>query len=228
MKRQKEFLKKSNLIKFIILIVSFLLVFLIFKIYINYIDKALNKPIDKPVENVALKEEPKAVILNTPPKSLERIVKNRFKILETDKVHNLDDLIVADKNNYITTLAKYEGNIIILNFWASWCGSSNEEMKSLDKFQKTYQNHKIKVIPVSQDYKGIAVIEEFYRKKNIENLEIFYDYKNKLFNDLKIVAIPQTVIINEQGKELLRINGTVNWQEAIYDPVISKLLPSLN
>jgi thiol-disulfide isomerase/thioredoxin len=115
-----------------------------------------------------------------------------------DKAHNFEEL---------------DGNIVILHFWASWNTESIEEMRNLNLLQKELRKSPIKIIALSQDFKGMEIIEKFYNDYNINNINAYIDKNNKIFKSLLISSIPSSIILNKDGKEIARANGKVNWQE---------------
>ena len=145
----------------------------------------------------------------------------KYTLIEHKIAKKIKDEFFFDRDNKSHNLEEYENQTIILHFWATWCTFCTNKMRSLDEFQKLSKNENLKIIPLSQDFKGIEVIEQFYQKKNIKNLEIFIDKKNKLFKNFNIIALPTTVIINFQGNEVARILGSVDWQQ---DEEIKKLI----
>ena len=99
------------------------------------------------------------------PKNL--IIYEKFKEYEDAYFKNMSD---KDIN-----LIKYEGKLLLVNFWATWCEPCKEEMPSLDKLavDKNFKN--LEILPINIGQEKIEKIEEFYSKTKIKNLGIFYD-----------------------------------------------------
>ena len=57
-----------------------------------------------------------------------------------------DNVIFLDKNDQKININEYTGNLLILNFWATWCEPCKEEMPSLDKLQANPELDKIKIL----------------------------------------------------------------------------------
>ena len=108
---------------------------------------------------------------------------------------------------------QYEGNTILLVFWATWCGSCVSELPSLDNLQKDFRKLPFKIIAVSEDYQGIEVVKKYFSQNEIRHLEIFHDYQNNLFRSLSIVGLPTAYLINAEGKVKYIFNGIVKWHE---------------
>ncbi|MEQ9115318.1 MAG: TlpA disulfide reductase family protein [Rickettsiales bacterium] len=115
----------------------------------------------------------------------------------------------ADGSTY--KLDKFAGNVLVLHFWASWCSNCKQEMLELDAFQNKYSDKPVIVIPISEDFKGIEVVNGFYKKNEITNLLSFIDLKNQIFADMRVNGLPTTIIIDSLGNEVARTVGKVNW-----------------
>ena len=72
-------------------------------------------------------------------------------------------------------LIDYDGKLVLMNFWATWCEPCKEEMPSLDKLSidKNFKN--LEILPINIGQEKINKIKDFYVKTNIENIDIFYD-----------------------------------------------------
>ena len=66
-----------------------------------------------------------------------------------------DNVIFLDKNDKKINIKEFNGNLLLLNFWATWCAPCKEEMPSLDKLQvnQNLSNLKIFAINISQESK---------------------------------------------------------------------------
>jgi len=104
------------------------------------------------------------------------------KLIVTKHNDFLDtDVNFFDANGNKVYLDQYEGNTILLVFWATWCGSCVGELPSLDNLQKDFRKLPFKIIAVSEDYQGIEVVKKYFSENEIRHLEIFHDYQNNLF-----------------------------------------------
>jgi thiol-disulfide isomerase/thioredoxin len=66
-----------------------------------------------------------------------------------------DNVIFLDKNDKKINIKEFNGNLLLLNFWATWCAPCKEEMPSLDRLQvnQNLSNLKIFAINISQESK---------------------------------------------------------------------------
>ena len=137
------------------------------------------------------------------PKNL--IIYEKFKEYEDAYFKN-----ILDKD---INLIKYEGKLLLVNFWATWCEPCKEEMPSLDKLAADENFKNLEILPINIGQEKIEKIDEFYNKTKIKNLDIFYDTDVRLAKKFLLRGLPTTLIINKDGKEFARVVGSINFQD---------------
>ena len=137
-------------------------------------------------------------------------VKNVFINKELKKY---DGLTFLDVKNEELNLSDFKGNLILLNFWATWCAPCKEEMPSLDSLltHKDLNNLKIFPINVGQDSKEKSLI--FFKELEIKNIEIYFDSPVTLAKKLGLRGIPTSILFNKEGFEFARIIGSINFED---------------
>lgn len=110
-------------------------------------------------------------------------------------------------------LDAYEGKVVLLVFWASWCGSCTNTLPLLDNLQKDFRKLPFQVLAISEDYHGVDQVKQYFESNEIRHLKIFHDYRNQLFKAFGIVSLPTALLINADGKVKLVFKGVVNWNE---------------
>ncbi|MBD1134796.1 TlpA family protein disulfide reductase [Pelagibacterales bacterium SAG-MED47] len=137
-------------------------------------------------------------------------IKNVFINKELKKY---DGLTFLDVKNEELNLSDFKGNLILLNFWATWCAPCKEEMPSLDSLltHKELNNLKIFPINVGQDSKEKSLI--FFKELQIKNIEIYFDSPVTLAKKLGLRGIPTSILFNKEGFEFARIIGSINFED---------------
>tara|TARA_B100001027_G_scaffold81825_1_gene56074 strand:+ start:230 stop:757 length:528 start_codon:yes stop_codon:yes gene_type:complete len=110
-------------------------------------------------------------------------------------------------------LIDYEGNLLLMNFWATWCEPCKEEMPSIDKLSVDKNFKNLKILPINIGQEKIDKIKDFYIKTNIENLDIFYDSDVRLAKKFLLRGLPTTLIISKDGREIARVVGSLDFQD---------------
>ena len=119
-------------------------------------------------------------------------------------------------------LSELRGQVILLNFWASWCGPCRQEMPLLEKLHKRYSALGFTVLGVN--------VEEDPRKaktllKDISvSFPILFDTSNKVSKQYKVSAMPSTVMIDRNGNMRYLHKGYKPGDEAQYKKWVKKLV----
>src|SRR5216683_1092036 len=109
------------------------------------------------------------------------------------------------------SLADFNGKVVVLNIWATWCGPCRAEMPALDRLQVALGGRDFEVAPVSIDRGGIDLVKKFYAEINIRNLPMYVDTSGQAVRSLGAIGVPTTLIINRAGNEVGRITGPAEW-----------------
>ena len=124
-----------------------------------------------------------------------------------------EDITFLDDNNIEYNLNDYQGNLILLNFWATWCAPCKEEMPSLDLLQSNMKLNNLKIFPINVGQDSIEKSSKFFSELNIKNLKIFFDKNLNFVKEFKLRGVPTTILINKEGNEFARIIGEVNFED---------------
>jgi thiol-disulfide isomerase/thioredoxin len=112
------------------------------------------------------------------------------------------------------SLTDFAGRPLLVNVWATWCGPCKVEMPTLDALAEL-EAGKVTVIAVSQDLKGAAPVQAFFKSAKIANLEPYVDRENHLMGALGgAPSLPTTILYDSEGREVWRIIGGVEWDDA--------------
>ena len=124
-----------------------------------------------------------------------------------------DGLTFLDAQNNELDLNNYKGNLILLNFWATWCAPCKEEMPSLDMLQVNKKLDNLKVFPINVGKDNIEKSLKFFQDLGIKNLEVYFDPPTTLAKKFSLRGIPTSILFNKDGFEFARIIGSINFQD---------------
>jgi peroxiredoxin len=119
-------------------------------------------------------------------------------------------------------LQEQRGEVILLNFWATWCGPCREEMPELEKLQQKYQAMGFKVLGVNVETTPEKAQD--YLKKISVSFPILFDTEQTVSKAYQVEAMPTTYILDRHGKLRYLHKGYVKGVEAEYDAQIKKLI----
>ncbi len=112
------------------------------------------------------------------------------------------------------TLADFQGKVVLLNLWASWCGPCVEELPSLDMLQGELGSDAFMVLAVDMDRSKAEAIA-FLTKAGIKNLPLYHDNRFALAQKLSVPGqpsgLPLTVLYDKDGIERARLSGGADW-----------------
>ncbi|TDQ83911.1 thiol-disulfide isomerase/thioredoxin [Dongia mobilis] len=108
-------------------------------------------------------------------------------------------------------LADFRGEVVVLNFWASWCAPCIAEMPTLDALQGEMGAEGVRVIAVSIDVTGIKKAAPFFRRLGVKNLALYTDQRSALFQELKGSVLPTTFILDRDGRVVESFIGPTDW-----------------
>ncbi|MAL73571.1 MAG: TlpA-like protein disulfide reductase [Rhodospirillaceae bacterium] len=123
----------------------------------------------------------------------------------------LPEISFSDESDNHLTLDRWNGKVILLNVWATWCGPCRLEMPTLDRLQAALGSDRFVVIALSIDRAGAGVVRKFFDEIGIRHLDIFIDETMKAARELRILGLPGTLLIGPNGKELGRLIGPAEW-----------------
>jgi len=127
-----------------------------------------------------------------------------------------------NSKNKKVSLNDYRSNIVIINFWATWCAPCKEEMPHLNQLKSKFKD--IEVIPINIADEELKKSKEFFEELNINNLEIFYGSSLELAKKFKLRGIPTTIIVDKEGYEFARIIGFIDFENKSFLDWLSKYL----
>ena len=134
-------------------------------------------------------------------------------IIISKEVKNYDSLTFLDAKNNKIKLEDHYGNLVLLNFWATWCGPCKDEMPSLDFLQAHKDLDNLKIFPINIGKDSIKKSQDFYKELNIKNLGLYFDSPNTLAKKFSLRGIPTSVLFNKDGKEFARIVGSIDFKD---------------
>ena len=132
------------------------------------------------------------------------------KFIFSDGAKALPNPLVLDMNDNVVEIGS-NGDILVINFWATWCAPCKKEMPSLNNLAENMKYDDVRIITVASGRNSKEAIESFFSDNDLVNLKKFRDPKGKIAMSYGVTALPTTVVIDPSGKEIGRIIGDIDW-----------------
>ena len=139
-----------------------------------------------------------------------------------DKPRPISELKFKNADLQDVDLNNKKGNIMILNFWATWCVPCQREMPSLEKL--TNKHPEIKVYAINTEKPNKLKIRDFFRSINVASLDTYYDPEFKLIKQFKMRGLPTSILIDKDGNEFGRVIGEVDFVSEEFINLIKKYI----
>lgn len=123
----------------------------------------------------------------------------------------MPDLLFADGSSMPQALHRYLGQVIVINFWASWCGPCIKEMLYLDRLQGDFRGQPLTVLAISEDQGGIAAAKQFLTRQKYTFLRPLADPGATMAQALAVKGLPTSIIVDRHGRQVMRVAGPYQW-----------------
>ena len=123
------------------------------------------------------------------------------------------DLNLEDETGSIKTLSSYRGQVVLLNFWASWCPPCIKEMPDLEGLAQDMRGLPFKLVALSAD-DDWAAIQRVMGSKDL-SMEVYRDpsLKDKQHLRYGTEKLPETYVVDKQGRLRLRFISVQPWRD---------------
>jgi peroxiredoxin len=145
----------------------------------------------------------------------------RAKIHKFEKKQSAH-LELKDMDGENIRLKDYQGKVVLLNFWATWCGPCVDEMPFLEKLHLYFKDDDFILLAVSLREKK-ETVEKFIKENNL-TMKILLDTQGKTIGSFGIWSIPATYIIDKKGFLVGKAIGPRNWDGKEVKELITSLM----
>lgn len=131
-------------------------------------------------------------------------------------------LNLQDLKSQSISLADYQGQVVLLNFWASWCPPCLHEMPSMTRLKRKLKQQPFEILAVNlaeqpQDFAA-------FLKTNPVNFPVLLDPQGQAIKDWRIMAYPTTYLIDKKGQIRYALFGGTEWDQPQHISLINQLL----
>lgn len=132
------------------------------------------------------------------------------------------DFTLKDVSNKKVSLKDFKGKVVMLNFWATWCGPCRIEMPSMEKLYRQFREKGFVILAVASGDDTDSV-DRFIKDYNI-SFPALMDSNMVVSDSYKVWALPTTYFINSKGQIIGRAQGGRDWGTKEATQYITSLL----
>ncbi|MEO0773275.1 MAG: TlpA disulfide reductase family protein [Pseudomonadota bacterium] len=122
------------------------------------------------------------------------------------------------------TLADYQGKVVVLNFWATWCAPCRHEMPMLSDLQTELGGDAFEVVTIATGRNPPQAMKAFFDEIGVDNLPLHRDPRSRLARDMGVLGLPVTMVLNQDGDEVARLVGDADWSSASAKAIVQALI----
>ncbi|HXM99341.1 MAG TPA: TlpA disulfide reductase family protein [Candidatus Dormibacteraeota bacterium] len=139
----------------------------------------------------------------------------------TDEGKPAPALSLKDLNDKDVALSDLKGKVVLINFWATWCGPCRIEIPWLIEMQNKYRDKGFVVLGIAMDEEGKSVVAPFVEKERFEvnGQKVPMSYPILIGNDATgeqfggLLGYPTSFLISRDGKIVKKVQGLVSYEE---------------
>ncbi len=109
------------------------------------------------------------------------------------------EFTLPDMDDEPHSLADYRGQVVLLNFWATWCPPCREEMPSMERLYQTLKDEGFAVVAVNQFETPDHVFAYTGQLEVDPTFTLLFDSDSSVANSYGVVGLPSTYLIDKQG-----------------------------
>lgn len=126
----------------------------------------------------------------------------------------------ADRLGRERQVADFQGRVVLVNLWSTWCGPCRVEMPSLDRLAAAFPGD-LTVLPVSFDGRGWEAIDAFWGK-GFSNLTPYLAKDTALTDGYGALGLPFSVLLDRKGREVARLPRAAEWDQGAYRVLVAR------
>jgi len=127
-------------------------------------------------------------------------------------------------NTESLSLADFEGKLVLLNLWATWCPPCIRELPALDRLQQRLGSDRFEVLAVALDDAGYPAVRSFYDRLDIKHLGLYMGRIEEFARQFPVDVFPASFFIDARGRVISYMRSYADWDDPQADALIQRYL----
>jgi peroxiredoxin len=132
---------------------------------------------------------------------------------------------LRDMTGQIISLSDLRGKVVLVNFWATWCGPCRIEMPAMERLYRNFDRKDFEILAVSTDAQGVTVTRPFQQANQL-TFPILHDADFRVGLSYGARTLPMTFMVDRQGIVRHQIFGARDWEASEAHQLIRMLMNS--
>lgn len=155
----------------------------------------------------------------------ESFARQFSRVVTKNRVEEMPSTPFLSPKGARTDWSDFDGNHVLVNFWATWCAPCVVELPSLDKLQKQFEGKGLDVIAVSIDtMRSPEDVKAFLYNRNIGEFAAYMDYESNVQKGIYMRGIPTSYLLDPKGNVLHIFEGDANWASPVASDFFTNLI----
>jgi len=146
----------------------------------------------------------------------------RLQVLDTPRPAG--DATFTHEDGSKVQLSDWKGQVLVVNFWATWCAPCRKEMPHLSDLQSALGGDDFQVLTIAVGPQPMMPVDRFFDSINVDNLPHHTDITFALSRQMAVLGLPGTVVIDRSGNGVARLNGDADWASDSAQAIIQALI----
>lgn len=122
------------------------------------------------------------------------------------------DFTLPDMEGKEITLSALRGQVVLVNFWATWCPPCRQEMPSMEELYQQLKPHGVELLAINIEANGPKVVADFLTDRS-HSFPILFDQKAQVQHLYHVSRFPETFIVDRNGNIAEHVVGAIDWMQ---------------